>query len=465
MNKIALTLLLNLIALISSGQNIAGTWKGDLKIQSVTLELVLNIQKTDSGYLATMDSPDQGTKGIPVSDLSFDQSVLRLSIPAIGMTYEGKMVSDSLITGTFKQRGQSLPLNLERAAKSRRPQEPLKPYPYYEEAVHFENKAAGIQLAGTLSLPEQKGTYPVVVLVSGSGPQNRDEELLGHKPFLVLADFLTRNGFAVLRYDDRGTAASTGNFAKATTRDFADDALAAVAYLRTRKEINKKKIGIIGHSEGGVIAPMMAVQSKDIAFIVTLAGPGVPGASLLLQQQLAIAAANGVAPEQAEKSNKVNKALYDIVVKSADEKEAGQQLNSYLKQSFKTELAAAIPAGASEDALIQKYVTELSSPWIRYFLKYDPSKDLERLSCPILALFGEKDVQVPAKENAEAVRNALQKANNSHASVLELPNLNHLFQECSTGAPQEYATIEQTISPKALTEILNWLKYQAKQKH
>lgn len=466
MSRIVLILVLNLITFGSFGQNLSGAWNGELKLGAVSLELVIHIQKTDSGYSASMDSPDQNAKGIPVSEISFNAPVLRMKIPDIGMSYEGKMESDSLITGTFSQRGQSIPLNLDRRSipKKQRPQEPQKPYPYYEEEVHFENKAAGISLTGTLTLHDKKGNYPVVVLVSGSGPQNRDEELLGHKPFLVLADYLTRNGFAVLRYDDRGVGASGGDFAAGSSRDFADDAWAAVLYLQGRKEINKKKIGIMGHSEGGMIAFMLAAAHKDIAFVVTLAGPGVPGATLLLQQQLAIAAVNGVPQEQALEANKTNKALYDIVVANNDEKEAEKQLKSYLQKSLKPEDLAKLPKGVSEDDIHAQYVAALSTPWIRYFLKYDPAKDLQQLHCPVLALFAEKDVQVPAKENAAAVKEALQKADNPNASVMELANLNHLFQECKTGAPEEYATIEQTISPNALKEILNWLKYQAKQK-
>lgn len=459
--------LLSLCSLPVFAQDITGAWGGTLKIQHIALDLVFNIRKSDTGYTASMDSPDQGAKGIPVKEVRFQNGLLRLSIPEIGLVYDAKMsAKGDTLSGTFIQRGQSLPLDLVRAKTSTkaRPQTPLAPYPYYTEEVYFENKTAGIRLAGTLSLPSKKGTYPVVVLVSGSGAQDRDETILGHKPFLVLADYLTRNGFAVLRYDDRGTAGSTGNFVTAITRDFANDALAAVTYLRSRKEINKKQVGLIGHSEGAIIAPMLAAQSKDIAYIVMLAGPAVPGSTLLLQQQKAIAAAEGLPEAQAEEGNRINSKLYDIVVQSKTAEEADVQLSNYLKQALHLQAGSDTATTVAQDATVRQYVSELSSPWIRFFLKHDPAKDLQKVTCPVLALYGEKDVQVPAKDNAAAARTALQAANNTMASIVEIPELNHLFQECSSGAPSEYATIEQTFSPKALTEILNWLKFQVKQK-
>jgi pimeloyl-ACP methyl ester carboxylesterase len=448
-------------------QDISGSWAGTLKIQNIALDLVLNIKKTDTGYTASMDSPDQGARGIPVSKIAFEKGVLQLSIPAIMMEYKGTLnEGGDKFSGTFTQRGQSIPLDLERdkTLTKTKLQTPKTPYPYYTEEITFENKQAGIKLAGTLSMPSQKGTYPAVVLISGSGPQDRDETILGHKPFLVLADFLTRNGFAVLRYDDRGTAASGGDFKAATSRDFADDALAAVQYLSKRKEINKKQIGLIGHSEGGAIAPMLAAQSANIGFIVMLAGPAMPGSELLLQQQKAIAAAEGMPEAQAEEANRINSALYDIVVRSKSEEEADKELSAYLKVALKLQPTNDSAQRISQDATVRNYVSELNNPWIRFFLKYNPAKDIAKVQCPVLALYGEKDVQVPAKANAEALKEAMQQSKNEKVSILELPGLNHLFQEASTGAPSEYATIEQTFSPKAMNEILNWLRYQVNHK-
>ena len=284
------------LLLISSaivfGQDITGDWNGSLKVQSMQLRLVFHVTKTDAGYSATMDSPDQGAKGIPMSKATFENSILTIEMAAAQIEYTGKLDSTDMVVGTFKQAGQTFPLNLSRKSIEKevvkRPQEPTKPYPYYSEEINFENTKDKITLAGTLNLPKKEGKFPVVVLITGSGPQNRDEELMGHKPFLVLSDYLTRNGIGVLRFDDRGTFASKGNFAKATTNDFATDVESAVNYLKKRKEIDPKHIGLIGHSEGGIIAPMVAVKSKDVSFIVLMAGTAIPGSELLLLQQEAI---------------------------------------------------------------------------------------------------------------------------------------------------------------------------------
>ena len=275
------------------------------------MRVVFNIVKTDKGYSSTMDSPDQGAKGIPVTFTNFENSVLKIEISNAKIEYTGTLDKENNFIGNFKQGGQSFPMNLskEKVEKEKfvRPQEPTKPYPYYSEDVIFENKKDKITLAGTLTLPTKEGNYPVVVLITGSGPQNRDEELLGHKPFLVLADYLTKNGIAVLRFDDRGIGESQGDFKTATSLDFASDVESAVNYLQTRKEINKKKIGLIGHSEGGIIAPMVAAKSKDIDFIVLLAGTGIPGGELMLLQKELIERASGANEADIQKGQMTNK--------------------------------------------------------------------------------------------------------------------------------------------------------------
>mgnify|MGYP003645058677 CR=1 FL=1 len=298
MKTFSLFLLAFFFTLVSFAQDITGQWNGALKVQGIQLRLVFNITKTETGYSATMDSPDQGVFGIPATAASFDEGKLKVSITNANIKYEGTLGDDKIIIGVFNQGGQSFPMNLSRdeIAKlgSNRPQEPKKPFPYRSEDVIFENKQAEILLAGTLTMPEKEGTYPAVVLISGSGPQNRDAELMGHKPFLVLSDYLTKKGIAVLRFDDRGTAASTGNFASATSVDFATDVASAVQYLQSRPEIDKSKIGLIGHSEGGIIAPMVAGGSDDIDFLVLLAGTGIRGDKLLLAQQRLIGEASRV---------------------------------------------------------------------------------------------------------------------------------------------------------------------------
>lgn len=466
MKKNALTLLTGLISLTIFGQDITGQWNGELKIQGTQLRLVFNITKTESGFSSTMDSPDQGAKGIPTTTTSFKNSNLKITIANAKIEYEGTLGENNIIVGTFKQGGQSFQMNLSKEIiekeKLVRPQEPIKPYSYYSEDITFENKKAGISLAATLTLPKKEGVFPVVILISGSGPQNRDEELLGHKPFLVLSDFLTKNGIAVLRYDDRGTALSKGDFKTATSLDFATDVEAGIDYLKTRKEINKKKIGLIGHSEGGIIAPMVASKSKDVAFIILLAGTGIQGDQLLLLQQKLIGKVSGVSDEDLQKSESTNRKAFDIVNKSNSLEQLNTDLTNYIKQTLKDKPNAEKPEGMSDDDFVKLQVNQIANPWMQYFIKYNPAPTLEKIKCPVLALNGEKDLQVPPKENLEAIKKALTTGGNKKVTTKELPNLNHLFQECKTGSPDEYATIKQTFSPIALTEILKWIQTQTK---
>ncbi len=286
--------------------------------------------------------------------------------------------------------------------------------------------------------------------------------MLGHKPFLVLSDFLTRNGIAVLRYDDRGTAQSKGDFKAATSADFATDVESAIEYLKTRKEIDKKQIGLIGHSEGGLIAPMVANKSKDVAFIVLLAGTGLPGDQILLSQQRLIGKASGISDELLQESELINKKAFDVVKESNSLEQLEDDLTNLLNQFLVDNPKTEIPQGMSSDDFVKLQVTQVVNPWMQYFIKYDPSPALEKVKCPVLALGGEKDLQVPSTENLEAIKNALAKGGNKNVTIKELPNLNHLFQESITGTPNEYATIEQTFSPIALNEILKWIKAQTK---
>lgn len=448
--------ILTLLALIFSStaftQNITGAWGGVLKVQGMQLLLVFNVTKSGNTYTSTLDSPDQGAKGIPVSSTSFENSTLKIAVASAGIQYEGTLSPDSTITGTFKQAGQSFPLNLTKQKSEvpvLRPQEPVKPYPYVEEDVTFENKRASITLAGTLTLPKKDGVFPVVVLISGSGPQNRNEELMGHKPFLVMSDYLTRNGIAVLRFDDRGVGKSTGIFKTATSADFATDVEAAIEYLKTRTEINKKKIGLIGHSEGGVIAPMVAANSKDVAFIVLMAGTGVPGDEILLAQQTLIGRASGIDSATLAQNETINRKGFELIKSSTD------------VEKLKTDLAALLRQNNVPENAISSAVAQTTTPWMLYFIRHNPATVLQKVKCPVLALNGSNDLQVP-KENLPAIKNALTKGGNKRITTQELPGLNHLFQESKTGAPTEYATIEQTISPAALTALLTWLQAQVK---
>ncbi len=443
------------------GQDITGEWNGVLKPAGMQLRLVFHVSKIDVGYSATMDSPDQGVKGIPASKTTFVNQILTIELAAMKIEYSGKLDS-GFVNGTFKQAGMSLPLKLTRQAfekvELKRPQNPVKPYPYYSEDITFENKTAGIKLAGTLSLPKKVGKFPGVILITGSGPQNSDEELMGHKPFLVLSDYLTRNGIAVLRYDDRGTFESKGNFAKSTTFDFATDVEAAVNYLKTRKEIDTKHIGLIGHSEGGIIAPIVAVNDKDVSFIVLMAGTGVSGADLLIRQQEQIGQASGIKAEDLKANAKINQGIYKIICETTDSTKLKNKISTFLTENIKNIPVSQIPKGMSEKELINLQLAQLNSPWMLNFIRYNPEPMLEKVKCPVLAINGEKDLQVDSNINLPAIEYALKKGGNKKYSIKELPGLNHLFQECKTGLPKEYSEIEQTISPLALETITNWIK-------
>ncbi len=437
-----------------------GQWNGTLKIQTMELDLVFNIKKENNDYTASMDSPDQGATGIPVKTVKIDGDSLQLEIPEIGLIYKGKKIGDDFIKGLFSQHGQSFELDLKRGSGTKtknRPQEPKSKFLYKSEDVVFENKPANVKLSGTLTLPEGKGPFPAIVLVSGSGKQDRDETLFGHKPFWVLADYFTKNGFAVLRYDDRGFGQSTGDFDQATTTDFATDALAGVQFLQARKDIQKKKVGVMGHSEGGLIAALLAARQKELGFIVMLAGPGMSGDQILLQQQELIAKGYGTPDSVIQKSLKINKQIFDVMHSVKDTAQIRQRVQLYLRQAYKDGMLQRIE-GQSEEATVETHCKQLLTPWMIYFIQYDPQEDLQKIQIPVLALIGQKDHQVLPQYNIPALRSAFEKGGNKKATVIELENLNHLFQEAATGMPNEYGTIEQTFSPTAMATILEWLK-------
>jgi hypothetical protein len=364
------------------------------------------------------------------------------------------------MAGQFKQGGFTLPLTLKKTDKPtevKRPQEPKKPYPYVEEEVSYENKKAGVKLAGTLTLPQGKGPFPAVLLITGSGAQDRNEAILGHKPFLVLADHLTRKGIAVLRVDDRGVGGSTGNVSQATSEDFAGDALAGVEFLKSRKEINPKKIGLIGHSEGGIVAPMAAVKSKDIAFIVLMAGTGLTGEEILYLQGELISRAAGAHLLDVAAQRRLQEQMFAVVLSETDNARAEKKLREILAEEVSKLSEEEKKAAGSASGAMEAQIKSVLSPWFRFFLTYDPKPTLRKVKCPVLAINGEKDLQVPPKENLRAIEEALKAGRNKDFTIKELPKLNHLFQTCTTGSLSEYSQIEETIAPVALETIADWI--------
>lgn len=440
-------------------QDISGDWSGKTKRGDKLITFVFKLKQENSEYSTIMEVPTFRISGIKPSATTFTNGKLKIDGSNVGMSYEGVFNDEAQqFEGTYKEGGIELVLNLKRGAietsDSRRPQEPVKPYPYYEEEVIFKNSEAKVSLAGTLTLPKKNGKFPVVILISGSGPQDRDESYMGHKPFLVLSDYLTKQGIGVLRFDDRGHGESTGDFGKATTEDFSKDVLSAIAYLKTRKDVDLKNIGLIGHSEGGIIAPLAANSSKDIAFMVLLASTGISGAELSVMQSKTLRQFP-VKDEIAFEKN-TRKAIA-IVTSNKDESEIKKELTDHYNDFLRPILTSLNVPEKNINAFIDSQLKTSLKPWSRYFLQYNPADEIEKLQIPVLSLNGSKDTQVNAKINQEGIRMALIKGGNKDYKILELENLNHFFQECETGKIDEYRKIEQTFSPTALEEISNWI--------
>ncbi|RMG46776.1 MAG: alpha/beta hydrolase [Acidobacteria bacterium] len=452
--------------------DLAGTWSGALDVGGVRLRLVLHLERTpEGGYTGTMDSLDQGANGLELAAVTLDGSEFSFTVPVASARYEGRLSEDARrIEGRWLQSGLELPLAFERSEeppKLSRPQEPRPPYPYRTADVRFPS-SEGVTLAGTLTLPPGEGPHPAAVLLSGSGPQDRDETVFGHRPFLVLSDALTRRGIAVLRFDDRGVGASTGDFAAATSEDFARDAAAAVAFLRGQKTIDPARIGLVGHSEGALVAAMTAAEREDVAFVVLIAGPGVTGADLLVEQTARLAAAAGAAPEEVDKARAFEREAVDLVLgaRGTDAAAARERLASLLAERLAEmppdqRRAMGLPEHGATEGAIRRFAeaqaAQLFSPWFRFFLAYDPASDLKKIRCPVLAVSGELDLQVPPDQNLPAIAAALAEAPADDWTVAQLPGLNHLLQTAATGSPAEYSRIEETISPTALDVIGGWI--------
>jgi len=433
---------------------VEGIWQSALQAHGMRLRLQLHVSHdTEDHLIGALDSLDQGVSGLPAINVLLKEAAFHFEIPSVAGTFEGTLdPGKNKLTGNWSQTGADAKLEFARSDQPlelRRPQNPAKPFPYREEEISFSNASAGVSLAGTLTLPKGPGPFPAALLIVGSGPHDRDEALANHRPFLVLADHLTRKGIAVLRYDKRGIGKSTGSSDKATTLDLAADAQAALAYLKSRKEIDPAKIALIGHSEGAMIAPVIAAQSKDVAWVVLLAAPATKGEDTLLNQSELIGRVGGLTDEQLEASLDFDQAAYDLVRTEKDVAVLHDKLNGLVKASG---LAAAMTP-----AVLEPQLRMMESSWFRFFLDYDPLPNLKALQVPVLALYGQKDLQVPAKPNLALLQQALQDGGNKDTDVRELPDLNHLFQHAFSGTPSEYAAIEETFSPEALQIVSDWL--------
>jgi pimeloyl-ACP methyl ester carboxylesterase len=450
--------------------SLEGPWLGVLKISPTeSLRIVFNIRANQDGsYTGTLDSPDQGATGVGITRISVEKGQVKVEISAVGGGFEGKLNEDgSEMTGQWKQGPASLDLVMKRvkeAPKVVRPQEPKKPYPYIDEEVTYQNVQDNFKLAGTLTMPKTGQPFPAVVLITGSGPQDRDEALFGHRPFLVLADYLTRRGIAVLRVDDRGVGGSGGSAAQATTADFARDVLAGVAYLKTRKEIDPKRIGLIGHSEGGNIAPIAATQSSDVAFIVLMAGTGVKGDTILESQIATILKMQGADQATIDAAIKSQRRVVDVVAHETDPNVAKDKVHKIIEEALASLDEKRKETLKNSDEVVNTQTGLATSKWLRYFVTHDPKETLRKVKCPVLAINGALDKQVPPQMNLPAIEQALREGGNTHFTVKELPGLNHLFQTAKTGTMDEYGKIEETMAPLALETIATWVAAQTKQK-
>ena len=433
---------------------IVGVWEGTLS--QVNLRIVVHVENGDDGLLVRFDSPDQNAYGIPADSVSFDGEQLSFNVDSINAGYVGTLSRDgSLVRGRWSQSA-DLELNLGRVDKDSaraRAQNPKPPFPYDIEDVSFDGGAPDVTLAGTLTLPKS-GDYPVVVLVTGSGAQDRDETIVGHKPFWVLADYLTRHGVGVLRYDDRGFAQSTGNISTATTADFADDALAAITYLRSRPDVIAHRIGVIGHSEGGNVVSILAGREAPFSCGVLMAGPAVSGEQIHQRQVRMIIERQPfpIADDLVKKIAAMNESLYAVSRMNASLEER----RVIARDIYQSELAEFDEVerkllNLNDEVQVDAIVTD----WFRYFLDYDPRGDLELSKVPLLAVYGTLDLQVPPDQSVPVLENI--NANHGKIEVQTFPDLNHLFQHATTGLPSEYGVIDETLAPEVMIVIKEWV--------
>ena len=435
-------------------QDITGKWFGKLEAKGIVLRYVFHIEGDSTAYRCLMDMPDQKIFGIHMNRVTLEAGKLTLELKMLTLVYEGNLNEKGEFVGRYKEGDLVLPMILSRTESSSRPQEPREPFPYRVEEVRFDNTRSAVTLAGTLTLPGEGSDFPVVVLINENGPRNRDGEIEGHKPFAVLADHLTREGIGVLRVDDRGTGMSTGNYMESDLDDFASDTEAAVAYLQ---ELGFKQIGLIGHGSGGSIASLVINRIEGISFVVLLAGPGIRGDELIPMQIALILKASGADSESVKRGEEENRLLLRHLAETTDPEAEKKWVSKRLARFYRSNPKLAL-IGGTEEKYVERQIKRIYVPEFLSIVRHDPAIILRNITCPVLALYGEKDLQVPADINAVAMQKILENSQSKQAIVKVLPGLNHLFQECLTGQPAEYSMIEQTMSPVVLAEVGDWIR-------
>jgi uncharacterized protein len=436
--------------------SLTGSWEGSIELPNTPLAITLVFRAGPNGVAGTIDIPQRGATGLTLRAVTVNGSNVRFELPTGGVvaTFEGR-IEDERIAGTFTQGSFSGPFDVTRQSGPR-PAAAAPPY----RIEDLEVRQGDVTLAGTLTRPDTPaGPVPAVVLITGSGPQNRDEDVFGFKVFATLADHLTRQGIAVYRYDDRGVGQSTGTFATATTEDFARDALAAAARLRTLPGIDPKRVGLVGHSEGGTVAAMAAARAPEIAFVVMLAGTAVPGDQVLRQQARDLAIAGGATPDQVERIVAAHRAATDAVLRGAGSEEQRRLVRALVEAQIDAappeQVAALGDRSALVDKAVQGAVAQMSSPWMKFMVAFDPAEALRKVTVPIYAAFGELDIQVPPSLHEAPLREALRE--NRNATIATYPGANHLFQRAVTGHVTEYATLERAFVPKLAEDLATWI--------
>lgn len=442
--------------LFAQNEKAIGDWGGHLKMPQNELRILFHIELDSNDQLTgTMDSPDQGVQGVPLGSVKTSTDSLWVEIPAITGTYNAAFVGTDSLQGKWLQAGMELELGLKKGSGEwegpSRPQTPEAPYPYRVIDTSFQQQKEDFRLAGTLTMPEGEGPFPALALVSGSGPQDRNETVMGHKPFHVIADRLTREGFAVLRYDDRGVAESEGDFNEGTIDKFTEDANSAFEFLKNYEKVDPERVGMLGHSEGGVVISQLAAEKSEPAFLVLLASPALPGDSTLFMQNRAILEASGMTEDMVEDQVRLLDSIFTYMREGRDSSFIMERSNTMLEEVY-----GDLYSKETMDMILRRYESYIGSEWFRSFIDKDPRKDLRELDLPILALFGENDLQILYEENEKAMRRVLE--GNENATIETFEGVNHLFQPDSTGLPQNYGKIETTIHPPVLDRIGEWTK-------